>query len=164
MNHSRNRDNYENMTVDEITELQMHLEQLKNRKMNRDPYMDRMQEDDTRRRQLSRMEPMPVYNGSQMRYNNPYEYGQRKPMLEPAYRPHIGPYSRSHPMASSNHLRNIDVENSLIQPDNPNIKQRRNINPEIDRFERLPYNPQQYNWPENLPRGGQITRREPNYS
>src|SRR5579875_3735910 len=131
MNHSR-RNNYENLSIEELTDLQMHLENIKNQKMHSESPMNRLALEDERRRTLSRNEPMPLYNGSQMRYHNPYEYGPRRPILEPVHRPHINPYYRSHPPPGQpNHLRNIDAESYLLHQENPSARQRRYLNPEI---------------------------------
>lgn len=61
-------------------------------------------------------------------------------------------------------IRNVNIESYLLQQEMTKIPGQRIItDKEIDRFERLPFNPQDHRhivWPDNMPRGGYATRNE----
>jgi len=109
------------------------------------------------------------------RYFNPYEYGSRQNELGPLHKPvYTGPYAvnpqtlddmgidyaESFPGA----IRNVNVESALLQREMTNIPGQRNITGyEINRFELLPFDPQDTRhivWQDNLPRGGYPSRND----
>jgi hypothetical protein len=108
-------------------------------------------------------------------YYNPYEYGTKQNILPPQYKPsYNGPYDvdpilLKH-MGVSNenqypsHIRNINVESSLLQKETTHIPGQRDITEkEMSRFDLLPFDPQDHRhiiWPDSMPRGGFATRSE----
>lgn len=107
-------------------------------------------------------------------YQNPYEYGARQNPLPPKYiEPYVGNYDLDtdiiNQMGISNyqhtdHIRNIGVESSLLQQEMTHLPGQRELTEiEFDRFEQLPFNPQNSNhiiWNDNMPRGGYSTRND----
>lgn len=111
-------------------------------------------------------------------YHNPYEYGARQNTLPPTYMPQYhGPYDRASPTVLNQmgvafggndrdipFIRNVNVESSLMQSETTHLPGQRGITEkEIDRFERLPFDPQDHRhivWRDNMPRGGYATRNE----
>lgn len=219
------KNSFEDLTLNELTELQTYLEKLKNEKIrsnqrvfptnratdvydpirrevpvdwrtfsNPGPFYnglgepgvrgstctrvgkksDRHQLEDEQRQHIFNgiYGPNQLYNGSQMIYKNPYEYGAKQNVLEPIYQqPYVGPYyndpSVMNRMAlnsqqSPSHIRNIDVESVLLQKEATHLPgQKQSLNREVDRFERLPFDPQNHRhlvWTDNMPRGGYPTR------
>ena len=110
-------------------------------------------------------------------YYNPYECGPKQSSL-PAQvlRPHTGPYdcdaellarmgiNSQAPNQIPSHIRNINVESSLIQREATKLPgQRTSTDREVDRFETLPFDPQNTRhiiWADSMPRGGYSTRND----
>ena len=111
-------------------------------------------------------------------YKNPYEYGGKDNSLGALYKkPYIGSY-QNNPNSCSNlgltttqcsekfpgHVRNINVESSLLQNEATHIPGQRKITEtNYDRFELLPFDPQDHRhivWSDNMPRAGVATRSE----
>lgn len=110
-------------------------------------------------------------------YYNPYECGPRQSSL-PAQvlRPHTGMYdcdaellqrmgiNSQAPNYIPSHIRNINVESSLIQREATRLPgQREIVDREVDRFETLPFDPQNTShiiWADSMPRGGYSTRND----
>jgi hypothetical protein len=110
-------------------------------------------------------------------YNNPYEYGGRDNSLGPLYKEaYVGSYQNDSSMCSNmgltpnqtreqpNHIRNIDIESSLLQHEMTHIPgQRQLTEKDFNRFELLPFDPQDHRhivWTDNMPRGGYNTRSD----
>jgi hypothetical protein len=109
-------------------------------------------------------------------YHNPYEYGARQNGFgQLSKQPYTGEYDNDpiilNEMGISDsayrekfpdHIRNINLESSLLQREMTHIPgQRRLAENEIDRFERLPFDPQDHRhlvWQDNMPRTGYPTR------
>lgn len=108
-------------------------------------------------------------------YYNPYEYGARqnqlgqlnKPMgkinynLDQTMLDRMGIGTDNSRGKFPSHIRNVDVESSLLQQESTHLPGQREITQkEVDRFELLPFDPQDPNhivWPD-MPRGGHPTR------
>lgn len=116
-----------------------------------------------------------LFDGSQKNYSNPYEYGAKQNSLDPYFQsPLLGSYNNNPELISqmgigsnlvpSSHIRNIDIESALLQKENTHLPgQKQLFNREVDRFERLPFDPQNHRhivWSDNMPRGGYPTRNE----
>jgi len=119
---------------------------------------------------------------NQTRYYNPYEYGSRQNELGSLYKPtYIGPYSIDAAIerptldcmgvseVSYNELfpgaiRNVNVESSLLQREMTHVPGQRELTEvEINRFELLPFDPQDTRhivWRDNMPRGGYPSRSD----
>lgn len=109
-------------------------------------------------------------------YYNPYEYGARQNGLGPTHREaYNGPYSidPQHQIelpASQlyekfpGQIRNVNIENSLLQSEPNRLPgQRIATEREMDRFQMLPFNPQNPDnivWADNMPRGGYASRTD----
>jgi len=111
-------------------------------------------------------------------YHNPYEYGAKQNSLGQINKqPYHGQYYndplvvREMGLASDNrqtkptdHIRNVNVESSLLQREMTHLPgQRRIVERENDRFELLPFDPQDHRhivWSDSMPRGGYSTRTD----
>jgi hypothetical protein len=111
-------------------------------------------------------------------YYNPYEYGAKQDSLAPLVKqPYNGPYVNDpeviKQMGVNNldanyncqpHIRNINVESSLLQREMTHLPGQRELTQkEINRFELLPFDPQDHRhivWSDNMPRGGYPTRTD----
>jgi hypothetical protein len=111
-------------------------------------------------------------------YYNPYEYGAKQNSLPPTYKqPYIGPYDNDSDILINmgvpenmyqekfpGQIRNVNVESSLLQKEMTHIPGQREITEkEINRFELLPFDPQDTRhivWTDNMPRNGYPTRTE----
>ncbi len=111
-------------------------------------------------------------------YYNPYEYGAKQNSLPPIYKqPYHGPYYNDTNILNNmgvpenayhekfpGRMRNVNIENSLLQKEMTHIPgQRGTTGKEINRFEQLPFNPQDPRhivWTDNMPRGGYATRAD----
>lgn len=111
-------------------------------------------------------------------YYNPYEYGSRQNSLGSVYKEtYTGPYNNDPQLLNKlgisndncqqelpNHIRNINVESSLLQREMTHLPGQREITEkEIDRFQLLPFDPQDHRhivWEDNMPRGGYATRSD----
>ncbi|XWV25187.1 hypothetical protein QJ856_gp0585 [Tupanvirus deep ocean] len=111
-------------------------------------------------------------------YYNPYEYGAKQNSLQPQYKPtYNGPYNvdpvvlnqMGIPNATQqqnypSHIRNVNIESSLLQREMTHIPGQREITEkELNRFEALPFDPQDHRhivWADNMPRGGYPTRTD----
>jgi hypothetical protein len=121
--------------------------------------------------------------GSNNSYYNPYEYGSKQNILPSNYKEtYNGPYyvdplvldymgvqqpiqqSGQQPTQQSEHIRNINIESSLLQKEMTHGSGQRNIiEKEVNRFELLPFDPQDHRhivWTDNMPRGGYSTRSD----
>lgn len=91
--------------------------------------------------------------GNDNNYYNPYEYGARQDSLPTQNRPMV-----------YDHIRNINVESDLIQREQTRYPGQRILSSmETDRFELLPFDPQNSKhivWEDNMPRGGYPTRSD----
>ncbi len=115
-------------------------------------------------------------------YHNPYEYGSKQNILPSEYKqPYVGSYyvdpillnhmgiqnsvpqNLAHPQQPE-HIRNINIESSLLQKEMTHGPGQRIITErEMDRFEYLPFDPQDHHhilWTDNMPRGGYSTRSD----
>lgn len=117
-------------------------------------------------------------------YYNPYEYGAKQNQLPPNIKvPHVGTFS-SRESAEPNKIaafnlgiedslyyenfpgrvRNVNVESSLLQKEMTHGHgQRATTSLEANRFEQLPFNPQDTRhivWDDEMPRGGYSTRND----
>jgi hypothetical protein len=110
------------------------------------------------------------------KYYNPYEYGAKQNELGSVYKPtYTGPYNNNpdllQEMGLSDSLywerfpgdiRNVNLESSLLQREMTHIPGQRELTEkEINRFELLPFDPQDTRhiiWRDNMPRGGYPTR------
>ena len=109
-------------------------------------------------------------------YHNPYEYGAKQNSLLPQYKPtYNGPYDidpvvlnqmgvNNNQNSAPNHIRNINVESSLLQRETTHLPGQRTVTEkEQNRFELLPFDPQDHRhivWTDNMPRGGYPTRTD----
>jgi len=111
-------------------------------------------------------------------YYNPYEYGARQNEFGLLYKePYIGPYDAnpkqlcdlgvsevSYEEIFPGAVRNINVESSLLQREMTHTPGQRIITEtEINRFELLPFDPQDTRhivWKDNMPRGGYPSRAD----
>lgn len=127
---------------------------------------------------LGKRSQQTMYMNKMNDYYNPYEYGSKQNSLPPIYKqPYRGPYSNNSEMLNNmglsedmyyekfpGQMRNINVESSLLQKEMTHIPGQRQITQkEIDRFELLPFDPQDPKhivWSDNMPRGGYATRSE----
>lgn len=109
-------------------------------------------------------------------YYNPYEYGSKQNQLPPTHHiPYTGPYENnptiSGPMGLTDNLysekfpgkvRNVNVESTLMQREMTHLPGQREITEsEVNRFELLPFDPQDTKhivWTDNMPRGGYSSR------
>jgi hypothetical protein len=110
-------------------------------------------------------------------YYNPYEYGSKQNQLPPTYlAPYLGPYQNdpniSVPLGTDNalsseqfpgYIRNVNIESSLMQKETTKTPGQREITEyEVNRFELLPYDPQDTRhivW-DDMPRGGRPSRND----
>ncbi|AZL89430.1 hypothetical protein QKC54_gp0395 [Megavirus baoshan] len=115
----------------------------------------------------TRMGKRSQYNNTINDYHNPYEYGARQDSLQvPINEPYIGPYDNDSCKNMSDyfpdHIRNINVESSLMQREMTHLPGQREITEkDYDRFQLLPFDPQDHKhivWTDNMPRGGYSTR------
>ena len=106
-------------------------------------------------------------------YYNPYEYGARQDQFGQLNKPMVrGPYQNDPAMLNEmgvagscesypSHIRNVNVESSLLQREATHLPGQREITEkEMDRFQLLPFNPQDTRhivW-SDMPRGGHPTR------
>lgn len=108
-------------------------------------------------------------------YFNPYECGPKQSLLPVQnIRPYVGPYNKDPELLrrmgvqnDSNipsHIRNINVESSLLQKEATRFPGQRDLtSQEINRFQYLPFNPQDPEhivWKDDMPRGGYSTRND----
>lgn len=107
-------------------------------------------------------------------YHNPYEYGAKQNPLPPQYKPiYSGPYNvdpavlkhmGTNNVTMPDHIRNINIESSLLQQESTHLPGQREITEtEKNRFELLPFDPQDHKhivWTDNMPRGGYATRSD----
>jgi len=110
-------------------------------------------------------------------YFNPYEVGPKQNVLPPLYKPtYQGPYDNDPVLLNkmgitecygrdlSNHIRDVNVESALMQREMTHLPGQKNLSQiEINRFEQLPFDPQNHThlvWSDNMPRGGYPTRNE----
>lgn len=99
-------------------------------------------------------------------YHNPYEYGSRQNMLPSAQQTaYTGPYSNDNNTDQfPGHIRNVNAESTLMQQETTHLPgQRRIMETERNRFELLPFDPQDTKhivWKDNMPRGGYSSRNE----
>lgn len=125
-----------------------------------------------------RGQDMSTRKKTQNDYYNPYEYGSRQSMLEPAnIQPYHGPYFADKNLLSNmalpldapdnrfpNEIRNVNIESNLIQGEMTHGPgQRRLTEKETNRFQLLPFDPQDHRhlvWTDNMPRGGYPTRTD----
>lgn len=109
-------------------------------------------------------------------YHNPYEYGARQNEFGALHKPYYtGPYQINEQMSTQMGLpdplyleqfpgaiRNVNVESFLYQSENTHLPGQRNLTQkEINRFELLPFDPQDVRhivFEDNMPRGGYATR------
>lgn len=110
-------------------------------------------------------------------YFNPYEYGSKQNILPPTFQEKInGPYNNDpvilNHMGVQNDgcgqnatgIRNINIESLLQQRETTHLPGQREITErEINRFELLPFDPQDTGhivWNDGMPRGGYATRSD----
>ncbi|AGC01886.1 hypothetical protein H012_gp577 [Acanthamoeba polyphaga moumouvirus] len=107
-------------------------------------------------------------------YYNPYECGSRQDSLNvPILKPYNGPYNNNtntlnnmgiHDQQISDHIRNINIESSLMQREMTHLPGQREITEKnFNRFNLLPFDPQDDKhiiWSDNMPRGGYSTRND----
>ncbi|QGR53881.1 hypothetical protein [Moumouvirus maliensis] len=107
-------------------------------------------------------------------YHNPYECGSRQDSLHvPFLKPYNGPYNNNtnmlnnmgiHDQQIPDHIRNINVESSLMQREMTHLPGQREITEKnYNRFNLLPFDPQDQRhilWSDNMPRGGYSTRND----
>ena len=109
-------------------------------------------------------------------YYNPYEYGTRQNELGLIYQqPYIGPYADNpahlcelgvvgYDETFPGLIRNVNMESSLLQREMTHTPgQRANTDVEINRFNLLPFDPQDTRhivWKDNMPRGGYPSRAD----
>lgn len=109
-------------------------------------------------------------------YHNPYEYGARQNSMGMLYKSnYIGPYDAnpedlcqlggsqiSYEETFPGAIRNINIESSLLQKEMTHLPGQRTLTEiEINRFELLPFDPQDTRhivWSDNMPRGGVPSR------
>ncbi|ANB50536.1 hypothetical protein [Powai lake megavirus] len=115
----------------------------------------------------TRMGKRSQHNNKINDYYNPYEYGARQDSLQvPINEPYVGPYDNDACKNISDyfpdHIRNINVESSLMQRVMTHLPGQREITEkDYDRFQLLPFDPQDHKhivWTDNMPRGGYSTR------
>ena len=144
---NRNHPNpIETLSIEDIIYLQEYLEKIKMNKINQKP--------------------------RRTEYFNPYDCGSKQNIYPPTYRDQpCGPYMYDQDMLDKmglpnqpypEHIRNINVESSLIQNEiTRNPGQKEVIEKPVNRFQYLPFNPQNSDhlvWEDNMPRGGYSTR------
>lgn len=109
-------------------------------------------------------------------YYNPYEYSTKQNSLPPQYKsPYLGPYFNDPNVLNhvgipdannvvTDHIRNMDIESSLLQREMTHLPGQRELTgKEINRFELLPFDPQDHRhivWEDGMPRGGYPTRND----
>lgn len=122
---------------------------------------------------------MPELDFSNTReYHNPYEYGAKQNLLPPnKLETYIGPYDSDSKIMTDmglsgnmylekfpGEIRNVNVESSLLQREMTHLPGQRELtSKEIDRFNLLPFDPQDHRhivWTDNMPRGGYPTRND----
>ena len=126
----------------------------------------------------TRQENLTNQNFTQYRntYHNPYEIGSRQNEFGSLYKPtYTGPYNNSPDLLDEmglssslyeetfpGDIRNVNLESSLLQREATHFPGQRELTErELNRFELLPYDPQDTRhiiWKDNMPRGGYPTR------
>lgn len=160
----------ETLSVEDITYLQAYLENIKCKKLAQHPKPSQ-----TSPSQVTKMHKRTPSFKQSNNYYNPYECGARQNILEPINLPtYHGPYKNDSDMLQQmgitgsgknpGHIRNADVESSLLQREITHLPGQREITEKnYNRFDLLPFDPQDANhiiWCDNMPRGGYPTRNE----
>jgi len=109
-------------------------------------------------------------------FHNPYSYGAKQNELGSVYKPtYTGPYNNNPDLLTEmglsdslywekfpGDIRNVNLESSLLQREMTHVPGQRELTEkEINRFELLPYDPQDTRhivWTDNMPRNGYPTR------
>ncbi|MEM3062415.1 MAG: hypothetical protein QW303_02565 [Nitrososphaerota archaeon] len=96
-------------------------------------------------------------------YYNPYECGAKQNLLDPCYIPYIEPMYTDFNVKFPNKIGSVNVESLMIQRKTTRLPgKRKMVEKEINRFEFLPFNPQDPDhivW-SDMPRGGFATRND----
>ena len=173
-----NRTPLDNLDPDDITYIQAYLEQVKVAKINQGAVQNNTKYCKTKHDLPVKINPLNKRsnNGSQKNYPNPYSYGARQNEFGSIYKPtYTGPYTSDqgllNEMGLDNNLywetfpgdtRNVNLESVLLQKEMTHLPGQRVLTgEEINRFELLPFDPQDTShiiWRDNMPRGGYPTR------
>lgn len=156
-----------NLSIKEINYLIAYLENIKKRKTVNRYHSEKNQK-------YNHM-PNTFQEKRDTSYNNPYECGAKQNILEaPLLSPYQGAYHNDPTVLSNmglspvqnryDHIRNIDIESSLFQREMTHLPGQRKISErDYDRFNLLPYDPQNTDhivWTDDMPRGGYATRND----
>lgn len=194
------KSNVNDLTLDEIDQLQRHLQDLREVRSSERPMYhnpsctnskfinslpshpeDRILSVSSTTTRMGKRSDKP--------YFNPYEYGSRQNLLQSTfnqrvmennyeYKTNLNPIPSQSVMNDlglnnqimserfPGNIRNVDVESALIHSPSFHFPgQRQSSSIAIDRFDLLPFDPQDINhliWKDNMPRGGVPTRNDRN--
>jgi hypothetical protein len=151
------------VSVEELTYVQKYLEHLKTRKINESASQIN-KKNCTMVGDIRNTKPL----------ENPYSYGAKQNSLGPLYKPeYVGPYAVGEVFGLAPNMymeqfpgdvRNVNIESTLLQREATHWPGQRELTSrEINRFELLPYDPQDTRhivWDDNMPRGGYPTRSD----
>lgn len=175
------------LTVDEILQLESYLEKMKNNKIGKKKLNTHVANNNFYQRNISDdiMKYQSPNDGKHHKpinyvndYHNPYECGSRQYSLEPIHKElykdaydsdpivlnQMGISQNMHQEEFPGKVRNVNVESALLQQKVTRAPgQRKIMEKECNRFNLLPFNPQESShlvWKDNMPRGGYATRMD----
>ena len=168
------------LSIEDIDYLIAYLEKIKAEKINLikpENNKPNFYKRDIRVNQPDQNNMQKIFKKSDYDYFNPYEYGAKQNILQPLDPRNNYNYQNSSEMLNRmglnqnsyqqkfpGQVRNVDLESCLQQREQTHLPGQREItDKEINRFNLLPFNPQDHNhivWNDNMPRGGYSTRND----